>query len=118
MTGTAQRAARAWLWKAAVPVAVPVLAALTLLLVPLAVLSAPEASTSAASSGCSTGGSGATVAGVDLDAVQMGHAQTIVTVAASRELAPYAATVALATSYQESRIRMLANDGSSPALTG
>jgi murein DD-endopeptidase MepM/ murein hydrolase activator NlpD len=47
----------------------------------------------------------------------MGHAQTVVTVAAARGLDPYAATVALATAYQESGIRMLANDGSSPELT-
>jgi murein DD-endopeptidase MepM/ murein hydrolase activator NlpD len=122
MSGTAEGLARAfakrWLWKAAAPVAVPVFAALTLLLIPLAVLAAPEASTAtASSSGCSIGGTGATVAGVGLDAVQMGHALTIVTVAATRGLDPYAATVALATAYQESRIRMLANDGSSPELT-
>ncbi len=117
MTGTVERAARAWVWKAAAPVAVPMLAALTLLLVPLAVLAAPEASPTAASSGCLVGGTGATVAGVDLDAVQMGQAQTIATVAARRGLDPYAVTVALATAYQESRIRMLANDGSSQELT-
>ncbi|TQN43724.1 peptidase M23-like protein [Blastococcus colisei] len=121
MSGTAEGLARAyakrWLWKAAAPVAVPVFGVLTLLLIPLAVLAAPEASPAAASSVCSIGGTGATVAGTDLNAVQMGHAQTIVTVAAAQELDPYAATVALATAYQESRIRMLANDGSSPELT-
>ncbi|TFV91187.1 M23 family metallopeptidase [Blastococcus sp. CT_GayMR16] len=121
MTGTAEGLARAyakrWLWKAAASVAVPVFGVLTLLLIPLAVLAAPEASTSLASSGCSIGGTGTTVAGIGLDAVQMGHAQTIVTVAAAQGLDPYAATVALATAYQESRIRMLANDGSSPKLT-
>ncbi|SFE43630.1 M23 family metallopeptidase [Blastococcus tunisiensis] len=120
MSGTAEGLARAygkrWLWKAAAPVAVPVFGALTLLLIPLAVLAAPEASTSPASS-CSIGGTGATVAGIELDTVQMGHAQTIVTVAAAQGLDPYAAMVALATAYQESRIRMLANDGSSPELT-
>jgi murein DD-endopeptidase MepM/ murein hydrolase activator NlpD len=47
----------------------------------------------------------------------MGHAQTIADVAAARGLPPYATTVALATAWQESRLRMLANDGSSPALT-
>ena len=121
MSGTAEGLARAyakrWLWKAAAPVAVPVFGVLTLLLIPLAVLAAPEASTAAASSSCSIGGTGATVAGIGLDAVQMGHAQTIVTVASAQGLDPYAATVALATAYQESRIRMLANDGSSPELT-
>ncbi|MDT0276067.1 M23 family metallopeptidase [Blastococcus goldschmidtiae] len=121
MSGTAEGLARAyakrWLWKAAAPVAVPVFGVLTLLLIPLAVLAAPEASTAVASSSCSTGGTGASVAGMELDSVQMGHAQTIVTVAAAQGLDPYAATVALATAYQESRIRMLANDGSSPELT-
>ncbi|GAA4756415.1 hypothetical protein GCM10023328_45210 [Modestobacter marinus] len=121
MIGTAEGLARAyakrWLWKAAAPVAVPVFGVLTLLLIPLAVLAAPDASTSVASSACSIGGTGASVAGTELDSVQMGHAQTIVTVAAAQGLDPYAATVALATAYQESRIRMLANDGSSPELT-
>jgi murein DD-endopeptidase MepM/ murein hydrolase activator NlpD len=121
MSGTAGRAAqataRAWLWKAAVPIALPILAALTLVLIPLSVLAAPEVSTSADSSTCSIGGTGATVAGIELDAAQMSQAQTIANVAAAQELEPYAATVALATAQQESRIRMLANDGSSPALT-
>jgi murein DD-endopeptidase MepM/ murein hydrolase activator NlpD len=121
MTGAAARvappAARSWVWKAAVPVAVPVLTALTVLLIPLAVLTTPHTPPAAASSGCSTGGTGATVAGIDLDTVQMGHAQTVADVAAARSLPAYAATVALATAYQESGIRMLANDGSSPELT-
>ncbi|SOC49998.1 Peptidase family M23 [Blastococcus aggregatus] len=115
--GLAKAYVKRWLWKAAAPVAVPVFGVLTLLLIPLAVLAAPEASTASASSSCSIGGTGATVAGTELDAVQMGHAQTIVTVASGDGLDPYAATVALATAYQESRIRMLANDGSSPRLT-
>src|SRR5215217_7975185 len=66
---------------------------------------------------CGVGGTGATVAGIALDAVQMGHAWTIAGVAAARGLPPYATTVALATAWQESRLRMLANDGSSPELT-
>src|SRR5688572_8600785 len=66
---------------------------------------------------CGAGGTGATVAGIALDAVQMGHARTIADVAAARGLPPYATTVALATAWQESRLRMLANDGSSPELT-
>lgn len=121
MSGTAEGLARAyttrWLWKTAVPIALPVLAGLTVLLIPLTVLAAPEASTQAVSSACSTGGTGGTVAGIELDAVQMGQAQTIVNVASARGLGPYAAAVALATAYQESRIRMLANDGSSSELT-
>ncbi|WP_249523705.1 M23 family metallopeptidase [Modestobacter marinus] len=116
MTGTAERMAGAWLWKAAVPLALPVLAALTLL-IPLAVLAAAATPTASASSACSSAGTGATVAGIELDAVQMGQAQTIVTVGAVRGLDSYAATVALATAWQESRLRMLANDGSSPDLT-
>ena len=116
MTDTEPRVPQTWLWQAA-PFVIPGLVSLILLLVTTAVLAEPAARTPAASSACSTGGTGATVAGVDLDAVQMGHAQTIVTVAASRGLDPYAATVALATAYQESRIRMLANDGSSLELT-
>ncbi|MCF6745971.1 M23 family metallopeptidase [Blastococcus sp. KM273128] len=120
MSGTAEGLAlpyaKRWLWKAAAPVAIPVFGVLTLLLIPLAVLAAPEASTSPASS-CSIAGTGASAADIELDAVQMGHAQTIVAVAAAGGLDPYAATVALATAYQESRIRMLANDGSSPELT-
>jgi murein DD-endopeptidase MepM/ murein hydrolase activator NlpD len=66
---------------------------------------------------CGAGGTGVTVAGIALDAVQMGHAQTIAGVATARGLPPYATTVALATAWQESRLRMLANDGSSPELT-
>ncbi|MGY1631895.1 M23 family metallopeptidase [Geodermatophilus sp. SYSU D01186] len=115
MSGAAVRAARARLWWAAARVAVPVVAALALLLVPLAVLAAPAPT--AASSACARAGTGATVAGLALDAAQMGQAQTIVTVAAARGLDPYAATVALATAQQESRLRMLANDGRSPQLT-
>ncbi|WP_233488946.1 peptidoglycan DD-metalloendopeptidase family protein [Blastococcus sp. TF02-9] len=66
---------------------------------------------------CGAGGTGATVAGIALDAVQMGHARTIADVAAARGLPAHAATVALATAWQESRLRMLANDGSSLELT-
>ncbi len=116
MTGPARRAARGRAWTATSAVAVPVLAALTVLLLPVAVLATPEAHPAAAP-GCSAGGTGTTVAGVALDAVQMGHAQTIADVAAAQDLPSYAVTVALATAWQESRLRMLANDGSSPRLT-
>src|SRR3954471_4790986 len=109
--------AKRWLWRAVAPAAVPLFAGLTLLLIPLAVIAAPVTRTAAASSACSIGGTGATVVGIELDAVQMGHAQTIVNVAVAHGLEPYAATVALATAYQESRFRMLANDGSSSDLT-
>ncbi|RBY81533.1 M23 family metallopeptidase [Blastococcus sp. TF02A-26] len=116
----AQSYAQAWLWKLAAPLAVPVGGAVALLLIPLGVLAAPEAAEAARPVGfasCGAAGTGATAAGSDLDAVQMGHAQTIVDVAARVGLPPYAATVALATAYQESRLRMLANDGSSSQLT-
>jgi murein DD-endopeptidase MepM/ murein hydrolase activator NlpD len=117
-TGTLERIARAWLWRAAAPVAVPVLAALTLLLVPVAVLAAPERTAAALPAvACSAGGAATTVAGIPLDAVQMQHAQTVADIAAARGLPAHAVTVALATAWQESRLRMLANDGSSPHLT-
>ncbi len=112
-----RRRTRLWLWKVVAPVAIPVMAAVTLLILPLAVIAGAEADTAGPGLRCSVGGTGATVAGIDLDAVQMGQAQTIADVAATLGLGPYAATVALATAYQESRIRMLANDGSSPELT-
>jgi cell wall-associated NlpC family hydrolase len=54
---------------------------------------------------CGGGGTGQTVGSETLDAEQMGHAQTIVTVTAALRLPPYAATVALATAYQESKLR-------------
>ncbi|WP_029429689.1 M23 family metallopeptidase [Blastococcus sp. URHD0036] len=124
MSGAVERAAesyaRAWLWRLAAPLAIPAGASLALLLIPLAVLAAPEAAEAALPAGfsaCGTAGTGASAAGTDLDAVQMGHAQTIVDVAARTGLPLYAATVAVATAYQESRLRMLANDGSSPQLT-
>ena len=51
---------------------------------------------------CGPGGTGQRVGGVQLDAEQMGNAQTVVSVTAQRGLAPYAATVALATVAAES----------------
>jgi murein DD-endopeptidase MepM/ murein hydrolase activator NlpD len=115
MTGAAQHVPRTWPWQV-VLLAIPMLASLTVLLVPLAVFAEPPARPPAGSLACSTGGTGVTVAGIALDAVQMGHATTIVNVAAAHGLASYATTVALATAWQESRLRMLANDGSSPEL--
>ena len=116
MSSAAERAARTWLWKAAAVVSVPVLASLGVLVLLFPVLAAPQPR-AAVSSGCSPAGTGATVAGLEVDAVQMGRAQTIVDVAAALGLDPYAATVALATAWQESRLRMLANNGSSAELT-
>jgi murein DD-endopeptidase MepM/ murein hydrolase activator NlpD len=94
-------------------VVLPLLAVSTVLLL----LGAAATSDTPPDTTCGAGGTGVTVAGIALDAVQMGHAQTIAGVAAARGLPPYAATVALATAWQESRLRMLANDGGSPELT-
>lgn len=104
------------MWALAVP-ALPMIAAFTLLLIPLAVLADDTETGDAGMAGCSAAGTGVTVAGVAFGAVQMARAQTIVSVAAVSGLPPYAATVALATAWQESGLRMLANDGSSPYLT-
>jgi len=55
--------------------------------------------------GCGTAGTAATIANQRLDAEQMSNAQTIVTVAASRRLSADAAIIAVATAYQESKLR-------------
>jgi len=55
--------------------------------------------------GCGAGGTATTVADVTLDAEQMGNAQVIVTVTASRSLPPYAAVIAVAASYTEAKLR-------------
>lgn len=54
---------------------------------------------------CGPGGTGQTVAETRLDAEQMANAALIVSVTHGRGLPPYAATVALATAYQESKLR-------------
>lgn len=119
--GTVQAAAERRAWRFAVPLAIPIIGGFTLLILPIALMAGAiglEASAAAAASmSCSVGGTAASVAGVDVDAVQMGRAQTIANVAAAKGLDSYAATIALATAQQESRIRMLANDGSDPTLT-
>src|SRR5674476_1522306 len=51
---------------------------------------------------CGPGGTAQSVGGVQLDAEQMGNAQTVVSVTAQRGLPSYAATVALATVAAES----------------
>jgi cell wall-associated NlpC family hydrolase len=51
---------------------------------------------------CGPGGTRADIAGVQLDAEQMGNAQTVVSVTAARGLPSYAATIALATVAAES----------------
>jgi hypothetical protein len=55
--------------------------------------------------GCGAAGTGAAFSGITLDDEQMGNAQTIVAVAAGDQLPPYAAVVAVATAYQESKLR-------------
>ncbi len=120
----ARTAVKRALWRAVAPVAVPLLVGFTLILLPLLVIAgaagvgtAAETVAAGRSMTCSVGGTAATVAGVQMDATQMGRAQTITNVAAALGLDSYAATVALATAQQESRILMLANDGSDPTLT-
>src|SRR5436309_2474900 len=54
---------------------------------------------------CGPGGSGQTIGTVKLDADQLGHARTIVTVTASRQLPARAAVIATATAYTESKLR-------------
>lgn len=68
----------------------------------LALMSAGAGASSPAVSLCGPGGTGQEVAGVQLDAEQMGNAQTVVRVTAGRGLSAYAATVALATVAAES----------------
>lgn len=55
--------------------------------------------------GCGPGGTATTVGDVTLDAEQMGNAQVIVTVTASRGLPPQAAVIAIAASYTEAKLR-------------
>src|SRR3954468_10926934 len=54
---------------------------------------------------CGAGGTGQTIGTVSLDADQMGHARTIVTVTAGRQLPARAAVIATATAYTESKLR-------------
>lgn len=85
--------------------AVTVVAALLILLGRLAVPVMVAAAPLAADGICGPGGTGQTVAETRLDAEQMANAALIVSVTHARGLPPYAATVALATAYQESKIR-------------
>jgi cell wall-associated NlpC family hydrolase len=57
--------------------------------------------------GCGAAGSATTIGAVTLDAEQLGNAQTIVTLTAGRHLPPYAAVIAVATAYQESKLHNL-----------
>ena len=53
---------------------------------------------------CAGAGTGQQVAGIDLDAEQMGNAATITAVAAGRGLPAHAAVIAVAVAYQESKL--------------
>lgn len=75
------------------------------LMVLLVVLLGAAAGAQSAPSGCGGGGTAATIGATTLDAEQMSNAQTIVTITASRRLPAYAAVVAVATAYQESKLR-------------
>ena len=55
--------------------------------------------------GCGAAGTATTIAKQRLDAEQMSNAQTIVTVTAGRRLPAHAAIIAVATAYQESKLR-------------
>jgi len=54
---------------------------------------------------CGAGGTGQIIGTVSLDADQMGHARTIVTATAGRQLPVRAAVIATATAYTESKLR-------------
>jgi hypothetical protein len=54
---------------------------------------------------CARGGAGQSFGAVRLDAEQMGHASTIVTETAKRQLSEYAAAVAVTAAYTESKLR-------------
>jgi len=87
----------------------PVLAVVVaLLLLPFALLLAVPAiaagTPAATDSICGPGGTGQSVADVTLDAEQLANAATITAVTQGRGLPPYAATIALATAYQESSL--------------
>ncbi len=80
--------------------ATPLLAISTVLLV----LGGAGANAAPASAVCGGAGTGQSVAGVSLDAEQMGNAQTIVSVAAGRQLPVLAAVIAVDTAYTESTL--------------
>ena len=70
----------------------------------LVVLIGAGANAQQAPLGCGTAGTATTIANQRLDAEQMSNAQTIVTLTASRRLPAYAAIIAVATAYQESKL--------------
>src|SRR4051794_31852214 len=80
--------------------ATPLIGAASILLV----LGGAGASGSPSAYICGGGGTGQTIAGVRLDAEQMGNARTIVSVVAGRRLPVFAADVAVTTAYSESAL--------------
>jgi len=86
-------------------VAVAVVPVLSLVAALVLVLTGGGASSAEPSVGlCAGAGTGQSVDGVELDADQMGHAWTIVSVVADRQLPVRAALIAVATAYTESRL--------------
>ena len=71
---------------------------------PFLILGAGAGASPPPSAECGGAGTGATVAGVALNADQMGNAQTIVSVVAGRKLPVFAAVVAVDTAYTESTL--------------
>src|SRR5579875_1208287 len=78
---------------------------LFMIVFPFLILGAGAGASPLPSADCAGAGTGATVAGVALDADQMGNAQTIVSVAAGRKLPVFAAVVAVDTAYTESTLK-------------
>ncbi|GHE06907.1 C40 family peptidase [Klenkia taihuensis] len=90
---------------AAKGVAVAVVPVVSVVTAVLMVLTGGGATPAGAAPGlCAGAGSGQTVTGVELDADQMGHAWTIVSTVAERQLPVRAAVIAVATAYTESRL--------------
>lgn len=87
-------------------IGVPVALGVGAMLTPFLILGAAGAGTTSLDGAvlCAGGGTAQTIAGVRLDAEQMGNAHTIVTVTADRHLPVYAAVVAVTTSYTEARL--------------
>lgn len=87
-------------------VGVPAYLGLVLVIMPFLVLGAAGGAASLPPGQvlCAGGGTGATVAGVQLDAEQMGNAKTIVSVTAGRHLPVFAAVVAVDTAYTEATL--------------
>jgi cell wall-associated NlpC family hydrolase len=84
--------------------AVPVLMGAAALMLPFFIIAGAAGAAPDPLGLCGSGGTAQTVSGVSLSVEQMGNAQTIVTTVASMHAPAYAATVALATAYQESKL--------------